>query len=253
MDVSTCPDECGTWVNATVAPIAFQPDEIAENRITRWWRVREPCPVCKEQMLLRGSQDHELFQGCTKHGYWIDVDTVGETSLARPGLLARLKKVRDEEDARKSALEAEKRAAALRATQEKEDREREAERQRQERELEAARLREEGRREAQRKQDEKQRKLDEKKRQDEEKQRRKEQVRRDKADAKRRAKELEEQLLQERRVRLLAAVKTAMAADDPEPIVSEILKLESRVVELVNRVTYLERHTVKFEREDKDD
>lgn len=244
MDMATCPGECGTWVNASIQDIVFQSDEIAENRTTRWWRVREPCPVCKEQMLLRGSEDHELFQGCSKHGYWVDADTVSQTGLGRPGLVARLKKIRDDEEERIAASVKRKADEQERARKEKE----EAERLRQEREREAERLREEGRKEAQRKADEKQRKADEKRRQGELKQRQREEAKREKAEANRRAHELEVQLAEQRQARLLEAVKAAMATGDPAPIVNELVTLDKLVADLTKRVSYLEKHTVKFER-----
>jgi len=249
MDMATCPAECGTWVNASIASIAFQSDEIAENRITRWWRVREPCPICKEQMLLRGSEDHELFQGCTKHGYWIDVDTVSKTSLGRPGLLARLKKLRDDEEAR-IAARAQQRADELAEKQRmREEQERASE------EAQKTAEREQQRKEAEKKwkEEEKQRKRAAKRAQDEEKQRQRVQAKLEQAEANRRSTELEQQHLEKRREQLLAAVKTAMTADDPAPIVNEIISLETLVVELGKRVTYLEKHTVKFERAKGDD
>ena len=79
-DVATC--GCGTWVSSFAAPAVLAKHEVRPNVLTKWWRKREPCPLCEEQMLLRGDEPG-LFQGCDIHGFWIDADTVEHTGLAR--------------------------------------------------------------------------------------------------------------------------------------------------------------------------
>ncbi len=127
-DLAACIAECGTWISADAAAVMLEPEEIRENRLIRWERVRAPCPRCNTKMLLRGVEPG-LFQGCSEHGYWIDADMVEHTGLARTGLKKRLDQMvetRDafrREQARREADEAER--ARLR---EAEERAREAER-----------------------------------------------------------------------------------------------------------------------------
>jgi hypothetical protein len=79
-DIAQC--GCGTWVSAFAAPVLLEERELRPDPITRWWRKREPCPVCEDQMTLRGDEPG-LFQGCDLHGFWVDADTVEHTGLAR--------------------------------------------------------------------------------------------------------------------------------------------------------------------------
>jgi hypothetical protein len=76
-------------VTAFAASEAFAAHEIVENRLTRWWKVRAPCPLCSERMTLRGGEPG-LFQGCELHGYWVDDDALAHTGLARDDLDRRL-------------------------------------------------------------------------------------------------------------------------------------------------------------------
>lgn len=104
LDIAACPDECGTWVSAQVSTVTFDPDEVRENLVTRWWRVRAPCPICAEKMTLRGLDDIH-FQGCDQHGFWVDADTISKTGLVRPDLRERIQRVHDDADAQRAELE----------------------------------------------------------------------------------------------------------------------------------------------------
>src|SRR5438045_3372045 len=53
-EVTSC--ACGTWLSAFAADIVLSATERTPNRATRWWRRREPCPQCDEQMLLYGEE-----------------------------------------------------------------------------------------------------------------------------------------------------------------------------------------------------
>jgi hypothetical protein len=66
------------------------------DRLTRWWRIREPCPICREQMMLHGVRD-AYFQGCDGHGFWLDIDVVPRTGLADGVDEARLDRKRYDE------------------------------------------------------------------------------------------------------------------------------------------------------------
>jgi hypothetical protein len=79
-DPTSC--ACGTWLSAFAAEIVLSAGERERNRATRWWRRREPCPVCNEQMTLRNNTEPGLLQGCEVHGFFIDADTVQHTSIA---------------------------------------------------------------------------------------------------------------------------------------------------------------------------
>jgi hypothetical protein len=68
------------WVTAFAAGVVLSEDDRRPDPVLRWWRVREPCPVCSEQMTLCG-EEPGLLQGCAPHGYWIDADTVAHTRL----------------------------------------------------------------------------------------------------------------------------------------------------------------------------
>jgi hypothetical protein len=81
LDVTTC--ACGgVWVSAFAASEVLTAVDRKPDPVTRWWKVREPCPACGEQMLLFGN-DPGLLQGCAVHGYFVDGDTVAHTGLAR--------------------------------------------------------------------------------------------------------------------------------------------------------------------------
>jgi hypothetical protein len=70
------------WVTAFAASEVLEPEELRPDPVTRWWRVREPCPSCGEKMVLRG-REPGLFQGCDLHGYFVDGDIVEHTRLAK--------------------------------------------------------------------------------------------------------------------------------------------------------------------------
>src|SRR5688572_12258189 len=78
-DVARC--RCGVWLSSFVAGVVLTDSERAPDPVTRWWRKREPCPHCGEQMVLcNPDSDPGHFQGCEGHGYWIDSDAVPHTS-----------------------------------------------------------------------------------------------------------------------------------------------------------------------------
>ena len=81
-DVAECAHGCGTWVSQFASTEVLTEQDRRPDLVTRWWRVRAPCPLCGEQMTLRGD-DPGLLQGCDLHGYFIDADTIGRTGLAR--------------------------------------------------------------------------------------------------------------------------------------------------------------------------
>lgn len=111
LDIAACPDECGTWVSAQASTVTFDPDEVRENLVTRWWRVRAPCPICAEQMTLRGVLDVH-FQGCDRHGFWVDADTISQTGLVRPDLRERIKRMHEDVEAQRAEIERRARAKA---------------------------------------------------------------------------------------------------------------------------------------------
>ncbi|HEX3758232.1 MAG TPA: hypothetical protein VHW23_05980, partial [Kofleriaceae bacterium] len=96
LDIAHCARACGVWVSAFAATEVLSEDERRADRLTRWWRMRAPCPLCDEQMTLRGLGDHR-FQGCDGHGYWLDADVVPFTGLARGVDEARLEAKRQDE------------------------------------------------------------------------------------------------------------------------------------------------------------
>ncbi|HEX4422781.1 MAG TPA: hypothetical protein VH165_32925 [Kofleriaceae bacterium] len=96
LEVAACPSGCGLWVSAFASTEVLDEVERRADPITRWWRVREPCPICSEKMLLRG-RDDAYFQGCDGHGFWIDTDTIQHTGLARGINQARLERKRSDE------------------------------------------------------------------------------------------------------------------------------------------------------------
>ena len=75
LDVATCAGCNGVWVSAFAATEVLSAEELRPDPVTRWWRVREPCPSCGEKMVLRGIEPG-LFQGCDLHGYFVDGDAV---------------------------------------------------------------------------------------------------------------------------------------------------------------------------------
>ncbi len=81
LDVAPCPAQCGTLVSAFAATEIFSVKELRIDAVTRWWRRREPCPLCKEAMTLRGVNPG-YFQGCEGHVFWVDADTIAQTGLA---------------------------------------------------------------------------------------------------------------------------------------------------------------------------
>lgn len=96
------------------ASIAFYAGLCVENEITRWWRMRAPCPTCDEQMLLYGSEP-ALFQGCAAHGFFVDADVVEHTGLKRDSVTAALEKKREDPVTVEEAREQSDRAALARA------------------------------------------------------------------------------------------------------------------------------------------
>ncbi len=95
VDVAACPARCGTWVSTFAASEVLTEIDRRPDPMTRWWRMREPCPVCGEKMLLYGD-DPALLQGCELHGYFIDADTIAKTGLARGVDLVALERKRDD-------------------------------------------------------------------------------------------------------------------------------------------------------------
>src|SRR5580765_5602136 len=80
-DIAECPKGCGTWVAAFAATIALTEADRKPDPMTRWWRLREACPLCGDQMALCGDEP-VLLQGCALHGYFVDADTIEHTGLA---------------------------------------------------------------------------------------------------------------------------------------------------------------------------
>ncbi len=125
LDVASC--ACGgVWVTAFAATEVLDPRTLRADVVTRWWRVREPCPECGEQMLLRG-EEPGLFQGCDLHGYFIDADTVEHTRLARGIDYAALERKRADERRVDAEREARLQEAQRRAIEKAERERREAE------------------------------------------------------------------------------------------------------------------------------
>ncbi|HLL24333.1 MAG TPA: hypothetical protein VK427_19515 [Kofleriaceae bacterium] len=125
VDVATC--LCGgVWVSAFAATEVLTPQERRADRVTRWWRVREPCPECGDKMMLRGD-GRALFQGCDLHGYFIDADIVAHTSIARGVDHAALDRKRSDEARMQAEREQHELTALERARQRAEIERREAE------------------------------------------------------------------------------------------------------------------------------
>jgi hypothetical protein len=94
LDIAPCPKGCGTLVSAFAATEIFSGKELRVDAATRWWRRREPCPLCNEAMMLRGV-DPGYFQGCEGHVFWVDADTIAHTSLAQGVDVAKLQAKHD--------------------------------------------------------------------------------------------------------------------------------------------------------------
>jgi hypothetical protein len=72
VEVATCGGCHGVWVTAFASSIVLSDAERRRSHVS-WWRVREHCPLCDEQMAVFGD---DPFQGCEDHGYFIDADVV---------------------------------------------------------------------------------------------------------------------------------------------------------------------------------
>ncbi|HPH68044.1 MAG TPA: hypothetical protein PLF40_19945 [Kofleriaceae bacterium] len=124
LDVAPCPAGCGTLVSAFAATEVFSAKELRVDAATRWWRRREPCPMCSDAMTLRGS-DPGYFQGCDGHVFWVDADTIAHTGLANGVDEGKLQRKRESS----AVLEQEQQARVAHETQrmnakrEKEERE----------------------------------------------------------------------------------------------------------------------------------
>jgi hypothetical protein len=81
-EVAACVHGCGTWVSQFASTEVLTETDRKPDPVTRWWRVRAPCPMCGEKMALCG-EEPGLFQGCEQHGYFIDADTIEHTGLGR--------------------------------------------------------------------------------------------------------------------------------------------------------------------------
>lgn len=125
LEVATC--ACGgIWVSAFAATEVLTPVERRADPVTRWWRVREPCPICGDKMILRG-EEPGLFQGCDLHGYFIDADIIDHTSLARGIDHAAIDRKREDEGRVAAEREAREHEALRRARERAEIDRREAE------------------------------------------------------------------------------------------------------------------------------
>lgn len=113
-DVAYCTAGCGVWVSAFAATEVLSDRERRIDRLTRWWRIRAPCPICSDQMLLRGVRD-AYFQGCDGHGFWLDSDAVASTGLASGVDEARLDRKRHDEARLRQDLDAREQAEHDRA------------------------------------------------------------------------------------------------------------------------------------------
>ncbi|MGE0547992.1 MAG: hypothetical protein AB7O24_28705 [Kofleriaceae bacterium] len=109
-DVASCELGCGTWVSAFASTIVLTEVDRRSQGVTKWWRVREACPLCKEQMTLRGEQPG-LLQGCDLHGFWIDADTIAHTGLANGVDQQALDRLRNDPQRIEAEREARERAA----------------------------------------------------------------------------------------------------------------------------------------------
>ena len=93
VDVAAC--LCGTWVTSFAADVVLTERDRKPNPVTRWWRVLESCPMCKDKMKLHGDEPG-LLLGCAGHGFWIDADTIAHTGLSRPVDVAALERKRED-------------------------------------------------------------------------------------------------------------------------------------------------------------
>lgn len=224
LDVATCDAECGTWVTADIATIALLTEELAEDRLTRWWRPRAPCPVCSEVMTVRGLGDG-IFQGCSKHGYFIDAEVIQHTGLGRTGIV-------DEVERHRAAVEAEQRRAAeaveharLRAEEARVAADQARIAADQARIEKAERAAEQARKEAAERQAAEQRKADAAAQKAEEKRARREA----KAAEERAAKAAKQVARAQRRTDLVERTREAIARGDTEVLVDAMLGLEDRI------------------------
>jgi hypothetical protein len=124
LDIAPCPKGCGTLVSAFAATEIFSSKELRVDAATRWWRRREPCPLCNEAMMLRGV-DPGYFQGCEGHVFWIDADTIAHTSLAQGVDVAKLQAKHDSSAAIEKAQQLRANAEADRARSKREKQEQE--------------------------------------------------------------------------------------------------------------------------------
>lgn len=224
LDVATCDAECGTWVTADIATIALLPDELVEDRLTRWWRPRAPCPVCSELMTVRGLGDG-IFQGCSKHGFFVDAEVIRHTGLGRTGVV-------DEVERYRAAVETEHQRAAEAAEQARiraEDTRIAAEQKRvaaeQARVEKAERAAEQERKAAEQRKTAEQRKAEAAAKKAEEKRARGEA----KAAEKRAAAEAKQAARAQRRSELMARTREAIARGDADVLVDAMLGLEDRI------------------------
>jgi hypothetical protein len=116
LDVASCSIGCGTWVSAFAATEVLSEDERRANRVTQWWKVRAPCPMCSAKMILRGMTEYH-FQGCDGHGFWIDADEVPHTGLANGIDLVRIEQKREDGERVQAEREATRQAELERAEQ----------------------------------------------------------------------------------------------------------------------------------------
>src|SRR5687767_6494222 len=116
LDVAPCSTCGGTWVTAFAATEVFAADELRPDPVTRWWRVREPCPACGDKMVLHG-KDGGLFQGCELHGYFIDADAIEHTKLGKGIDHAALERKRGDRERVDAERETRERKATRRAAE----------------------------------------------------------------------------------------------------------------------------------------
>lgn len=101
---------CGLWLTAWAANELLTEDELRIDRATHWWKVRAPCPMCGQKMLLRGT-DQAHFLGCDGHGFWIDHETIEHTSIGHGVDHQALARKRADQDGMDAAREEAERAA----------------------------------------------------------------------------------------------------------------------------------------------
>lgn len=238
LDVATCDAQCGTWVTAEVASIALAAEELVEDRLTRWWRMRAPCPVCAETMKLHGV-GQAIFQGCEKHGYFLDADIIMHTGLGRTGVVDAVEHYRASQeqarvDAVRRAAEREEQARIASEQQRLAEEKRRAE--------EAERAAENERRAAEKRANAEKRAAE--KREKEERELAQMQARKErKAAEKRAAAEKERAQREQLRNALLTRVNEAIARGSADVLVDEIMRLDERVAAIEKKL----RKVVTFE------